>query len=346
MSTFSPYAGLPFNPIATARNSGVGLPISMSFRRNPIDVDPITPGTQFTPGIVTPTGPTTVLPAQMPVPSIYTRPGVVDADPFTPGIQSQPGIITATGPTTVIPSAPSFPTGGLNTIIANNISSTVYGGVVDADPFTPGIQTQPGVITATGPSVISSGFRNSNFVGGGMLSSATNPFNSIGNQSSMAFPVGLQGGIIDADPLTPGIQLQPGIVTPTGPSTVISSGRIGTNFASGFVDMDPFTPGIQSQPGTITPTGPSTIVSGGLGAIGQPFGGIVDADPLTPGIQSRPGIVTPVGPSVVTGSVNNGWNNQGCNRCPMWVWPLLGLLLLGGLIGGLYSLFKPKRRTI
>ncbi len=302
--------------------------------------------------------------------------GGVDIDPITPGIQSQPGVLTATGPSTIV-SGPGV-MGGLNTTISSGIAGAAFsggamtGGIIDADPITPGIQAQPGIVTPTGPpTIVSNGYRssgamnNSGFVGGlggGMLSSGVISGPPIGFQvpqpmlsSGMQMPQpmlssgmmnsGMQqnfnvgGGFMDVDPISPGIQSQPGVLTATGPSTVVSGGVMGGNFPTGIVDADPITPGIQSQPGIVTATGPSTMVQGGyntnLGVIGQPQGGIVDADPFTPGIQARPGTVMATGPSVIVGSTYR----QGC---PWWVWPLLGLLLLGALIGALYSMFRPK----
>jgi hypothetical protein len=386
-----------------------------------VDADPITPGIQSQPGVVTPIGPPRIVSGPTisgstagfgtqgvgysgnfgssfgginnnafvtrtvttggqigslisgGAPSVITRGsaigGIIDFDPITPGIQSQPGIVTPMGPPRVI----SGPTaiGGINSTVTSGIAGN-FGGIVDADPITPGIQSQPGIVTQTGPTtVVSSGFRGSGAmitsgyqggistgIAGGMLSSGVisgpTPMLSSGLQQNI-----IGGGLFDADPITPGIQLQPGTVTVTGPTTMLSSGIGGfgtTNFPTGIVDADPFTPGIQSQPGIITQTGPSTVISGGnvlgsiTGGLQQSIGGIYDADPFTPGIQSQPGIITPTGPPVIVGYSNQGcWtsclNNQCCQSpggCPWWLWPLLGLLLLGALIGGLYSCFKPN----
>jgi hypothetical protein len=384
-----------------------------------VDADPITPGIQSQPGVVTPMGPPRIVSGSTAgfgtqgvgygasfgssygginnntfatrtvttggqigslisggAPSVITGGsavagsaigGIIDHDPITPGIQSQPGIVTPMGPPRVI----SGPTaiGGINTTITSGIAGS-FGGVVDADPITPGIQSQPGIVTQTGPTtVISSGFRGSGAIltsgyqgnistgiAGGMLSSGVisgpTPMLSSGVQQNI-----IGGGLFDADPITPGIQLQPGTVTVTGPTTMLSSGGFGSsNFPTGIVDADPFTPGIQSQPGVITQTGPTTVISGGnvlgsiAGGLQQSIGGVYDADPFTPGIQSQPGVITTTGPSVVVGYSNQGWwtaclNNQCCpcpGGCPWWLWPLLGLLLLGTLIGGLYSCFKPS----
>jgi hypothetical protein len=297
------------------------------------------------------------------------------------------------------------PTPGFTGVgFAGGFPGGVAGGIapgfgVDIDPITPGVQTQRGTLTATGPSTL---------VGGGMLSSGLIGGAPIGLQSNLLASgiarSGFQqnfvgGGLVDADPITPGIQAQPGVVTPIGPPTVVSSGARGGTFGFGgpVIDADPLTPGIQAQPGVITATGPSTVVGNVNGTIlGGGFqqqgfqtigGGIIDADPLTPGIQAQPGVITATGPSVVVGYGNQpqcgnccggnlgypnqsqcgnccggnlGYPNQspcgcgnicspyacsnGCRVCPWWLWPLLGLLLLGGLIGGLYA-FLSKRNS-
>lgn len=370
-----------------------------------VDADPITPGIQTRPGVVTPVGAprvvsgprvsgivglpglptsTRTLPMGLPlggrIPSVIgginssgligggissgIAGAIVDADPITPGIQTQPGVVTPVGPPQVISGPNVVPQ--INNTITQGIADGI-GGLVDADPITPGIQAHPGTITQTGPSTVlssgiaNSGTFNSGFVGGGMLTSGVfsgppvingitpAPMLTSGVMNSSIRRGNNLGPIIDADPFTPGIQLQPGVFTATGPSTVLTSG-IQTSFPIGNYDADPITPGIQAQPGTVTITGPTTIVGrndgfntvGGINTIQQSFGRGVDADPITPGIQAQPGLVTPVGvPAVLQGGYpNNWWNN-----CPWWVWPVLGLLLLTVLIGGLFSLFRPKRRN-
>lgn len=103
-------------------------------------------------------------------PPIYS--GVVDADPITPGIQSTPGVVTPVGPPRIA-GGPGF-IGGPGPIIGGPVIGGPviggpviggprfgYGGIsrvgggIDLDPISPGIQTRPGVITATGPT----GFR-------------------------------------------------------------------------------------------------------------------------------------------------------------------------------------------
>ena len=240
-----------------------------------------------------------------------------------------------------------------------NLPGTVIGGVpsmgvpgvpfgaggLDVDPISPGIQTQPGVLTATGPSRV---------VGGGMVASGYRGVGSGFGGIGYGGAAGIVGG--------PGA-LGGGVVA-SGYRGVGISG-IGATYAGGvgggIVDADPITPGIQAQPGVVTPTGPPRVV-GGPGAVGSALSGVfggsaiasgmarsgfagVDADPITPGIQGSPGVVTPIGPTKVVqagygsglypSQVGYGYRN--CVCCPWWLWTLLGLLLLGGLIGGLYS---------
>ena len=130
-----------------------------------------------------------------------------------------------------------------------------------------------------------------------------------------------------------------------------------------MADADPITPGIQAQPGFVTQIGPAMVV-GNTGAVGgalsNALGGTMlgsrlrgsrvigfDADPITPGIQTQPGVVTPIGPAQVVGSVGYGSGIYGTqsyvggncwNCCPWWLWIALGLLLLGAFLGGLFLL--------
>lgn len=385
VGAFRPPIGVPtiqtggFVPGATG--------IAPGFLRGPGiagDIDPITPGIQTTPGVLTATGPSTIVPGGLGGigGSTYRGVGVAgnafiggDADPITPGFQTGPGVVTATGPTTIMRSGFGAAQGGF-------VGASGFGGfgqatgvgfagqpIIDADPITPGIQATPGVVTPVGPPVVVSG-------GAGMMASGFNATRNFGF-----------GG--DADPITPGFQTGPGVVTATGPSTIVSGGIGASGFNSGiaggfigsgfnaatsvgqFGDADPITPGIQATQGVVTATGPSTvvgvrggnfgmtnstyvqggyntavtsqmatgsIVNTGLLASGFVRNGGVDLDPFTPGVQSTPGIVTQTGPSQVVGRVgNNCWDS-----CPWWIWPLLGLLLLGALIGTLYAIFRPK----
>ena len=254
----------------------------------------------------------------------------------------------------------------------------VVGGA-DVDPISPGLQTQPGTLTATGPSrVVGGGMLGSAYRGVGTGFGAVGTgFGGVG--------YGGVAGVVDADPVTPGIQAQPGVVTPTGPPRVVgapgaiaggafASGYrgigvpgVGTTFTGGIgggvIDADPVTPGIQAQPGVVTPTGPPRIISGpgaiggaGFTSMARAGFGAVDADPVTPGIQATPGVVTPTGPSqIVSGGYGYGAGaypsqfglcNNYCGGCPWWVWIIIGLLILGALVGGLYSWGSRRERGV
>ena len=75
--------------------------------------------------------------------------------------------------------------------------------------------------------------------------------------------------VFDADPITPGIQARPGVVTQVGAPRMIG-GRppIGIGYGAGFggIDADPITPGIQARPGVVSPVGPPRALGGGIGA--------------------------------------------------------------------------------
>lgn len=99
-------------------------------------------------------------------PPVYSSP-LVDADPITPGIQSTPGVVTPVGPPRVVGGGPMIggpvyggPVYGGPTSYIGGPPRYGYGGfsrvgaVPDLDPITPGFQTRPGVVTATGPSTI------------------------------------------------------------------------------------------------------------------------------------------------------------------------------------------------
>lgn len=97
---------------------------------------------------------------------------------------------------------------------------------------------------------------------------------------------------------------------------------MGTGIGGAVIDADPITPGIQATPGVVTPIGPPRVVNGGGPRIGAPISGpigvgvsrpvggiglgVFDADPITPGIQTRPGVVTPIGPPRMVGGNNFG----------------------------------------
>ena len=262
-----------------------------------------------------------------------------DIDPISPGVQTQKGILTATGPSRVVPN---------NGMVGGELLTSGFGGVpgfgsgyagmgfrtsgvgmIDADPITPGIQAQPGIVTPTGPPRIVGG---PGFVGGGMMGGGSTMMTS-GVMTSGYRGVGIEG--------------------------------VNTTFGGGLIDADPITPGFQAQPGVLTSVGPPAIVgvTGGAvgGALSNALGGTLltsnvrrsgllgfDADPVTPGIQAQPGIVTSVGPTQVVGTAvgygsgiygTPGYVGRSCwSCCPWWLWIVLGLLLLGGLVGGLFAL--------
>jgi hypothetical protein len=83
------------------------------------------------------------------------------------------------------------------------------GGVIDADPITPGIQAQPGIVRPVGPPRVVGGPGFGTSVVGGPI---------IGGPG-FGGP-GFGGGFRDIDPITPGIQTRPGVITATGPSVI------------------------------------------------------------------------------------------------------------------------------
>jgi hypothetical protein len=160
---------------------GAGVPYGGTY--GAIDADPITPGIQATPGVVTPVGPpqvvggpaiggaigvppaiglgtTTVGVPPIGVPSIGVpqigAPSVgfqqtsfqTTSAPFVQG-GFRPPIAGQVGGFTT-----SFPTGGIQRP-GFGVGAPGFGGFgagIDMDPISPGIQTRPGVVTATGPS--------------------------------------------------------------------------------------------------------------------------------------------------------------------------------------------------
>lgn len=164
--------------------------------------------------------------------------GMIDADPITPGIQSTPGIVTPVGPSMVsgvgypgypgysgypgsaLPPVSTF--GGYNpTIIPPGIPpmvpqvppmitqippmvSQVSPMITQVPPIiTPPIVSQPLATTTFAPSMIGG------LAGSAMLGSVVP---SVGLRPTMG---------IDIDPITPGIQTAPGIVSGTGPSYIL-----------------------------------------------------------------------------------------------------------------------------
>lgn len=99
-----------------------------------------------------------------------------------------------------------------------------YGGVVDADPITPGIQAQPGVVTPVGPPRVVGGAPVGVGYGGPVGIGYGGPV-GVGVPRPVG-PIGFGGGF-DADPITPGIQTRPGVVTPVGPPRMVGGNNFG-----------------------------------------------------------------------------------------------------------------------
>lgn len=134
--------------------------------------------------------------------------------------------------------------------------------------------------------------------------------------------------ILDADPLTPGIQLQPRVLTSS--EFPIAMTQSIQNYNQGqIVDLDPITPGIQSQPGVLTPISiPTPLILSGNGIYSN-------SKPIL-----RPPGSTLVGNSSTFRIESDKWWKQ----CPNWLWALLCLVLTALLVGGMHLLFKPKRK--
>lgn len=94
-----------------------------------------------------------------------------------------------------------------------------FGGIIDADPITPGIQSTPGVVTPVGPpTVLPGGYGGPVGIGGpvGFGRPIGGPIGGFGT----SFVGGRPGFGYDADPISPGIQTRPGVITATGPTMV------------------------------------------------------------------------------------------------------------------------------
>ena len=297
ISTYVPPVATYAPPVSTFATSVVAAP--------PILAPPILPPvTQpFVPAPVVPTFTGSVVGGPILRPTSFggVRPGFgVDLDPITPGIQARPGVVTATGPTVGAGFGgigggirPGFGGVGIGGPVGVGIGGPVggFGGIrggfgsgLDLDPITPGFQTRPGVVTATGPTV-GTGFGG---IGGGIggiggvrPSFVGGPIGGIGGVRGVGFGSGL-----DLDPITPGIQARPGVVTATGPTVGTGFGGIGAGVRPGFGGIGGIGGGLGGIGG----------IGGGIGGIRRPGFG-VDLDPITPGIQNRPGVVTPTGPS-------------------------------------------------
>lgn len=130
---------------------------------------------------------------------------------------------------------------GINT---SRINGSPMIGSYDIDPISPGIQTQPGVLTATGPSV---------FI----------PASSAVNQNIYNSGYGIRNN---------------GIVGNLGVGAVIPNQRV--------VDADLIAPGIQAQSGVLTVTGPPQLVSGQGAALGGLAGGAYGGAIAASGIRT------------------------------------------------------------
>ena len=121
----------------------------------------------------------------------------------------------------------------------------------------------------------------------------------------------------------------PNMANPIGAwSAKASPGMLGTIVGTNLLESGRVPAGIT----TIPPPIQSALINDIVSSVG-----VVDADPFTPGVQTTPGIVTPTGPSSIVGKVGTScWDD-----CPWWIWSLIGFLLLGALIGGLYECLKP-----
>lgn len=176
-----------------------------------------------------------------PLPSIYTKLGgsqglIPDIDPISPGIQTTPGVLTLTGPTTLVSGAGYSSVG---TSSSRNIGITSQSFIpLDIDPISPGIQGSPGVLSITGPSQIAipSVGTQGGFIGTNSVSRVPivtgNTLSTVHKGASFKFG---ENHIIDADPITPGIQTNIGVITVAGPSTVISEEAITENLTTGFL---------------------------------------------------------------------------------------------------------------
>lgn len=133
MTNLTPFRGIPYQPSPTLQTNNLNLPISMSFapKRPNTDINMVTPVNQIPPVIVQQAG----------------------AAPF---VNRNSGGITGIGIPTINTNphgqfgySPirTSPINGIGTVATGRI-----GGLVDADPITPGIQLQPGVLTPYGSS--------------------------------------------------------------------------------------------------------------------------------------------------------------------------------------------------
>lgn len=166
--------------------------------------------------------------------------GIIDADPITPGIQSTPGIVTPVGPSTIsgIAGGPYGPPpigyGGSVLPPGGFPSAVGYGG----SGFPPGSGLPPGSlypgVSAYNQSVIPSVVQPVMAPVAPIIPPPIVTAPVLGPNIS-AVGLGVPGGILgnpgigvmrsgiglDVDPITPGIQLNPGVVAATGPSYIL-----------------------------------------------------------------------------------------------------------------------------
>ena len=79
--------------------------------------------------------------------------------------------------------------------------------------------------------------------------------------------------IFDADPITPGIQNNPGVVTPVGPPRVVTGprgGPVGPAFGGGFQPVNPYG-GLGGPVGPVGGFGGPGFVPTGTRVVGRPF---------------------------------------------------------------------------
>lgn len=164
--------------------------------------------------------------------------GAVDADPITPGIQSTPGVVTPVGPPQVV--------GG------TGVGATTFGGPGFAPTAAPYPAGGFGA-TTVGVPPIGTGFQQTTFQ---TTTSAPPPFVQGGFRPPIVSgPVGPVGPVGGFNTSFPAAGIRPGFGGQVGGPFIPQSNFGAFNRAG--IDMDPISPGIQTQPGVVTATGPS-----------------------------------------------------------------------------------------
>lgn len=220
-------------PVGAGYSYGSG-PGSYAYGAGPlIDADPITPGIQTTPGVVTPVGP----------PRVAGLAGGV--------VPPYGGSIGPIGATTYQTTAPGFgaisPSSGIGIgVPPYPVGATSFGygtsGPIVAPPLGGAIGVPPiGVPPIGGPI-------------GGPIVGPVGGF--AGTTTTFGGPVGTGFGPGVGVGVNPGYGLGPGVAGGYGGSYLPGGMGIG-----GFprVDVDPISPGVQNRPGVITATGPTTM---------------------------------------------------------------------------------------